>query len=148
MIVILLITIINNCYSKNKKQSSKYNFIPVLPGRSTIWCLIKSSQSFRFILCFWLSPPGQTEPASVEGGLVWSQLVYVYLEKLLWSEDGRETCFTDSRRSSSIQCIITILLSATSLTALVQSSYLSPLTFLTSVICTSFRVASACSYTG
>ena len=94
----------------------------MLPGRSTIWCLIKSSQSFRFILCFWLSPPGQTEPESVEGGLVWSQLVYVYLEKLLWSEDGRETCFTVSGRSSSIQCIITILLSATSLTA--QSSLL------------------------
>lgn len=92
----------------------------LLPGRSTIWCLIKSSQSFRFILCFWLSPPGQTEPERVQGRAC-SKLINIYLEKLLWSEDGRETCFTVSGRSSSIQCIITILLSATSLTALVLS---------------------------
>ena len=126
----------------------------MLPGRSTIWCLIRSSQSFRFILCFWLSPPGQTEPERVQSAVVWClvrswlglKLINIYLEKLLWSEDGRVTCFTVSGRSSSIQGIITILLSLTITSTVFSPSHCLPLTShipALAIICTIF-IASSC----
>ena len=63
-----------------------------------------------------------------------------YLEKLLWSEAWRVTCLTVSGRSSSIHCILTILLSLTITSPGLSShspsltSHLSPLTFRLAVI--------------